>query len=103
MRDVMAVMKALEQRGFVPHLDVEGVDEYDLAALARIVAAPAQAIAEQLRFGYSQRAQDRGLEGGLGVVEVEFDFGQSQHDFFVTGTTVSSMPCGQRSISQFHP
>jgi hypothetical protein len=32
------------------------------------------------------------------VIEVEFDFGQSQHDVLWL-----AWPCGQRSISQFHP
>jgi hypothetical protein len=35
--------------------------------------------AEQLRLGYSQRVQDRGLEFGLVVVEAEPHFSQTQH------------------------
>ena len=72
-------MKLYEQRRLAPDLDIEGVDEHDLAALARVITATAHVPDDEIGIGDPEGAQQDGAQLGLGMFKTEADFSQSQH------------------------
>ncbi|MNZ81480.1 hypothetical protein D3C78_1001490 [compost metagenome] len=78
--DLPVVGELGQQRRFVAHADVQGVDEQQLAGLlARVVAALEQAEVEQLGVGDAQALHDGGAQLFVAVVEGQFEFGDAQH------------------------
>ncbi len=71
---------AVGDRGFVPQLDIDRVDEVDRRLPARVVAAPEDRVADEIVGADAETVQNRGPEIGLVVVEGQLEFGQAQHE-----------------------
>ncbi|WP_232023996.1 hypothetical protein [Sulfurivermis fontis] len=70
-------MKFLQQRRLIVDRHIQCVDEYDVATLARIVAAAGDMYAMQRLRRDAKSLQDGVAEIILGVFEREPDFGES--------------------------
>ena len=77
--DMRIVFAARKHRGLVAQGHVERIDKQDCAALARVIAALGDLQRQQLRVGDRQFAQHGLAQRRLGMVQRQFDIGQSQH------------------------
>ena len=77
---VAVIVQARQQRGFVTHAEIEGVDEGHVTELlAGIVAALEHAELEQLAVVDTQALYECRANGIVRVVEGQFQFGDAQH------------------------
>ena len=78
---VVVVGEFGQQRGFVAHAAVDGVDELQLAGfLAGVVAALEQAEVEQIVRADPQALDYGRAQGFFGVIERQLEFGDTQHE-----------------------
>jgi hypothetical protein len=82
--DVRVVGVAGEHRSLVVYLAVEGVDEDDRRALARVVAALEHGHRPQRRIGDAEPSEDGGAQRRLGMLERQADLGEANHGFATT-------------------
>ncbi len=74
------VAEFLEQRRFVAHLNVDGIDEVEISVfLARVVTALEHVEIDQFGIGDLQSLHDGRSTGLFGMVDGELEFGEAQH------------------------
>ena len=78
-RGVRIQLQASQQVRLARRVDVDRIDQADRAALARVMAAPGDAVAGQFVGVDAQAREDRRGQRGIIVVEGQLDVGESKH------------------------
>ncbi len=82
-REIAVALASRQDRGFVPDVDIERVDQHDRRPFARVDGAAENGIAAQVLRCDPQPLQHGGCEIRVRMVEGKPEVGQSQHDLAV--------------------